>query len=112
VSVAEKEKPTTLEPAHASDEDAELGIWKRSVRYVKERYRIEDPPLVFPSGPTDEEKLSYLKTNRWPLYSFGVLSFLALSAGMWLFTISSPIFYWFGFFTALIQIYLIISYIV
>lgn len=31
---------------------------------------------------------------------------------MWLFTISSPIFYWFGFFTALIQIYLIISYIV
>lgn len=63
-----------------------------------------------PSGPTDEEKIGYLKMNRLPLYSLGLLSFLALSAGMWLFVITSVYFYWFGFFVGLLEIYLIISY--
>lgn len=69
-----------------------------------------DAPLILPSGPTDEEKVSYLKMNRLPLYSLGVIAFLALSAGMWLFVITSKYFYWFGVFVGALQIYLIISY--
>lgn len=71
---------------------------------------VEDAPLVLPSGPTDEEKYSYLKMNRVPLCATGVFSFLALSAGMWLFVITSVYFYWFGFFVVFLEIYLIISY--
>ena len=48
--------------------------------------------------------------NRIPLYTLGVFSFLSLSAGMWLFVITSKYFYWFGFFVGLLQIYLLISY--
>lgn len=72
----------------------------------------EDPKLILPTGPTDKEKYSYLKTNRAGLYVFGVVSFLSLSAGMWLFALSSVIFSWFGVFFGLLQIYLIISYAV
>ncbi|KUJ13836.1 nucleotide-diphospho-sugar transferase [Mollisia scopiformis] len=71
---------------------------------------VEDAPLILPSGTTDKEKYSYLKTNRLPLYIIGVFSFLSLSAGMWLFVITSKYFYWFGFFVGLLEIYLIISY--
>lgn len=68
------------------------------------------PPLIMPSGPTNEEKLLYLKTNRLGLYSFGVLSFLSLSAGMWLFVVSAVQFYWFGAMVILLQAYLFVSY--
>jgi cellulose synthase/poly-beta-1,6-N-acetylglucosamine synthase-like glycosyltransferase len=71
---------------------------------------VEDPPLILPSGTTDEEKYSYLKMNRVPLYTIGVFSFLSLSAGMWLFVITAPAFYWFGVLVGLLEIYLIISY--
>jgi cellulose synthase/poly-beta-1,6-N-acetylglucosamine synthase-like glycosyltransferase len=73
---------------------------------------LEEPGLVFPTGPTDEEKLKYISTNRIPLYVFGVFSFLTLSAGMWLFAVSSPIFSWYGVFVGFLNIYLIISYFV
>jgi hypothetical protein len=72
----------------------------------------EEPGLVFPTGPSDEEKLKYISTNRIPLYIFGVFSFLTLSAGMWLFAVSSPIFSWYGVFVGFLNIYLIISYFV
>lgn len=68
--------------------------------------------MILPTGPTDKEKYSYLKTNRLGLYVFGVISFLSLSVGMWLFVVSSVIFSWFGVFFALLQIYLLISYVV
>ncbi|KAF2153687.1 glycosyltransferase family 2 protein [Myriangium duriaei CBS 260.36] len=68
--------------------------------------------LILPTGPTDIEKYSYLKTNRLLLYVFGFASFLTLSAGMWLFVVSYVAFYWLGFFLGLLQIYLIISYAV
>ncbi|KAF2752905.1 nucleotide-diphospho-sugar transferase [Pseudovirgaria hyperparasitica] len=70
------------------------------------------PPLILPSGPTDVEKVSYLKTNRLFLYTFGCLSFLSLSAGMWLFVVSSIPFYWFGLMVVLLQCYLFVSYAV
>ena len=69
-----------------------------------------DPPLVLPTAPTDEEKKSYLHTNRLVLYTAGIFSFLSLTAGMWLFTISSPYFAWFGVFCGALQIYMGISY--
>lgn len=72
----------------------------------------EEPGLVLPTGPTDDEKLKYISTNRIPLYIFGVFSFLTLSAGMWLFALSAPIFAWYGVFVGFLNIYLIISYFV
>jgi cellulose synthase/poly-beta-1,6-N-acetylglucosamine synthase-like glycosyltransferase len=54
----------------------------------------------------------YVHTNRIPLYVFGVISFLTLSAGMWLFAISAPIFAWYGVFVGFLNIYLVISYFV
>lgn len=69
-----------------------------------------DPPLILPTAPTDEEKQCYLHTNRLLLYTAGVFSFLSLTAGMWLFTISSPYFAWFGVFCGALQLYMGISY--
>lgn len=71
-----------------------------------------DFELILPTGPTDKEKYSYLHTNRLLLYMFGMVSFLSLSVGMWLFVLSSVIFAWFGVFFGLLQIYLAISYLV
>jgi cellulose synthase/poly-beta-1,6-N-acetylglucosamine synthase-like glycosyltransferase len=69
-----------------------------------------DPPLILPSAPTNKEKELYLRTNRPLLYTAGVFSFLSLTAGMWLFTISSKYFAWFGVFCGALQIYMGISY--
>jgi cellulose synthase/poly-beta-1,6-N-acetylglucosamine synthase-like glycosyltransferase len=87
------------------------GFFARQYALFRATYApVEDAPLILPSGPNDEEKYSYLKMNRVFLYVIGVFSFLSLSAGMWLFVITSPAFYWFGFFVGLLEIYLIISY--
>lgn len=89
------------------------GIFRRMYLAFRRTYNpIEEPPLILPTGPTDEEKKLYLKTNRVPLYVFGVFSFLSLSAGMWLFTLSAYWFLWYGVFTAFMNLYLIISYFV
>ena len=99
------------EASTPSDDPNSKGFWARQYAVFRKTYvPIEDPPLILPSGTTDEEKYGYLKTNRLGLYIIGVFSFLSLSAGMWLFVITSKYFYWFGFFVALLEIYLIISY--
>ena len=72
----------------------------------------EEPPLVMPTCPDDNEKRMYTHTNRIILYIFGVFSFLSLCAGMWLFTLSAPMFYWYGAFAGAMTIYLFISYAV
>ncbi|KAF9012615.1 nucleotide-diphospho-sugar transferase [Cyathus striatus] len=72
----------------------------------------ESSSVILPAPPTDEEKYLYASTRRTPLYLFGTFSFLSVSVGMWFFAISSNMFYWFGVFVALIQIYLTISYVV
>lgn len=110
---APEQTPAAAAAGTSDGADAELGFFGRQMATMKRKYNpTEDPPLVLPSGPTDEEKYCYLNTRRVPLYIFGVFSFLSLSAGMWLFTISAPIFYWFGAFVGLLQIYLVISYMV
>lgn len=73
---------------------------------------IEEPPLVLPTCPTDIEKLSYIHTNRIPLYIFGIFSFLSLSAGMWLFSLCATPFYFYGAFVGFLNLYLFISYMV
>ncbi|GJC77412.1 cellulose synthase catalytic subunit [UDP-forming] [Colletotrichum liriopes] len=72
----------------------------------------EEPPLVLPVCPNDTEKLNYVHTNRILLYIFGVFSFLSLGAGMWLFALSAPAFYWYGVFAGAMCIYLLVSYAV
>ncbi|KAJ0290176.1 hypothetical protein Brms1b_005107 [Colletotrichum noveboracense] len=72
----------------------------------------EEPPLVLPVCPNDTEKLTYVHTNRILLYVFGVFSFLSLGAGMWLFALSAPAFYWYGVFAGAMCVYLLISYAV
>ncbi|KAI1073555.1 nucleotide-diphospho-sugar transferase [Whalleya microplaca] len=106
--------PEKLASESASqDVVAKKSIWSRLKNSFIETYcPREEAPLVLPSCPTDTEKLSYLHTNRIPLYCFGLLSFLSLSAGMWLFVVSSVIFCWYGVFVAFVNFYLIISYYV
>ncbi|KAF9047517.1 nucleotide-diphospho-sugar transferase [Panaeolus papilionaceus] len=70
------------------------------------------PAIILPTPPRDEEKVIYAQTRRLPLYAFGTLSFLSVSVGMWFFAVSSKLFYWFGVFVGLIQVYLVISYMV
>lgn len=87
--------------------------FKRTYHWMRRTYcPIEEPPLVLPSCPTDAEKLSYVHTNRIPLYIFGIFSFLSLSAGMWLFSLCATPFYWYGAFVGFLNIYLFISYLV
>lgn len=87
--------------------------FKRTYHWMRRTYcPIEEPPLVLPSCPTDAEKLSYVHTNRVPLYIFGIFSFLSLSAGMWLFSLCATPFYWYGAFVGFLNIYLFISYLV
>lgn len=88
-------------------------FWNRFKHAFFETYcPKEEAPLVLPTCPTDTEKLSFLHTNRIPLYFFGLLSFLSLSVGMWLFVLCSKIFLWYGVFVAFVNLYLLISYYV
>ncbi|KAK3369337.1 nucleotide-diphospho-sugar transferase [Lasiosphaeria ovina] len=80
--------------------------------FIKTYCPKEEPGLVLPTGPTDEEKTRYIHTNRVPLYIFGIISFLTLSAGMWLFVACASIFAWYGVFVGFLNLYLIISYFV
>lgn len=90
-----------------------VGFFRRLYNKFRATYApVVDPPLILPICPNDEEKYCYLRTNRIPLYILGIFAFLSLSTGMWLFTICSYIFAWFGFFVVLLQFYLIVSYFV
>ncbi|CAM9831612.1 unnamed protein product [Ectocarpus sp. 4 AP-2014] len=51
---------------------------------------------VLPCAPTDEEKVIYRDTGRFGIITCAVISFITLTWGMWLFTIVTPAFYWFG----------------
>ena len=55
------------------------------------------------------KKVLYTKTGRAFLVSAGVFSLLALSTGLWLFTIAAPYFYWFGAPTTFLMFYLLFS---
>ncbi|CAM9271549.1 unnamed protein product, partial [Ectocarpus sp. 4 AP-2014] len=52
--------------------------------------------LVLPCPPSDEEKIIYHHSGRLGLIMCAMISFAALTWGMWLFTMVTPAFYWFG----------------
>lgn len=52
-------------------------------------------------------QVSYYTTGRFFLVLFGTAAFCTLTAGMWLFTIASPYFFWFGGPTVFLMVYLI-----
>jgi cellulose synthase/poly-beta-1,6-N-acetylglucosamine synthase-like glycosyltransferase len=68
--------------------------------------------VYLPKPPTDAEKLLYLKTNRFFLYSFGISSYALLSGGMWLFILAHPAFWAYGVFVGITTFYLGISYLI
>ncbi|KAJ7614387.1 nucleotide-diphospho-sugar transferase [Roridomyces roridus] len=72
----------------------------------------DSPPIVLPYPPTADEKYQYVHTNRIPLYIFGTFSFLSISAGMWLFSLSTPDFYWFIVFGFFVEFHMMIAYAV
>ncbi|KAJ7626849.1 nucleotide-diphospho-sugar transferase [Roridomyces roridus] len=62
-------------------------------------------PVVLPTPPSDAEKYSYLSGRRFVLHCFGVLAFLSLHLGAWLFALSSSEFLWFLPFVVVVQLY-------
>ncbi|CAM9197832.1 unnamed protein product, partial [Scytosiphon promiscuus] len=67
--------------------------------------------IVLPCAPSDEEKVLYYDSGRFGLVACALVAFLALSWGMWLFTIVMPAFYWFGVPAAFLVFYTAAHYI-
>lgn len=61
------------------------------------------------TSPTSQETTLYLNSGRRSYYIFGITSTLSLLTGLFLFSISSPMFYWFGLLTLLVSFYLLLS---
>eukprot|EP00903_Cladosiphon_okamuranus_P011009 g10398.t1 len=66
----------------------------------------EPGQIVLPCAPSDDEKVLYDRTGRLGLVACAIVAVIALSSGMWLFTLVSPAFYWFGAPSAFIVFYL------
>ncbi|CAM9256681.1 unnamed protein product, partial [Choristocarpus tenellus] len=77
---------------------------------VQENVKTLNEDLILPCAPSDEEKEAYYATGRIFLVTFGIISLVALSTGMWLFVLSSVYFYWFGVPAAFFMTYLLLSY--
>ena len=48
----------------------------------------------------------YHETDRVGLVCFALMSFFTMSAGMWLFTLVTPAFYWFGVPAVFVMVYM------
>ncbi|KAJ7775932.1 nucleotide-diphospho-sugar transferase [Mycena maculata] len=70
------------------------------------------PAVILPYAPTDGEKYIYAKTRRLPLYFFGTFSFLSISAAIWLFSLSTPAFYWFAPAGFIVEFHMVVAYII
>jgi cellulose synthase/poly-beta-1,6-N-acetylglucosamine synthase-like glycosyltransferase len=64
-----------------------------------------EPDVVLPTAPTDKEKYGFIQTYRPLFCAAGIFAFLCTSAGLWLFTLSAPQFYWFGIIATLLQVH-------
>ncbi|CAM9911429.1 unnamed protein product, partial [Ascophyllum nodosum] len=67
--------------------------------------------LVLSCPPTDEEKVLYYSTSRAAVLTLGSIALLVVLAGMTLFTVSTPIFYWFGVPTVFVLVYACCHYL-
>ena len=68
-------------------------------------YLTREPEVVLPTSPTDKEKHGYIRTYRPLFCAAGVFAFMCTSAGLWLFTLSAPQFYWFGIVATILQVH-------
>lgn len=68
--------------------------------------------MYLPKAPDDVEKYLYLRGHRPVVYSLGLVSFVSLCMGMWLFVFASASFAWFAVFAVIITAYLGLSYLV
>ncbi|KAL5599118.1 hypothetical protein FOVSG1_006930 [Fusarium oxysporum f. sp. vasinfectum] len=102
----------TAAPSEAETETKpKSGFFSRIYNGFRNIYSpLEEPALVLPTAPNDTEKLEYINMCRYVFFFFGILSFLALGAGMWLFTITAPFYYWYALFATIICVYLFLSY--
>jgi len=97
--------------------ESRKGLWKKMIDdgkidlIINENSGMLDQSLVFPSPPTDEEKVLYHKSGKGLIVSMGVFSFSALILGMWLFVLTSPYFYFFGAVALFVMVYLFVSYL-
>ncbi|KAF9773213.1 hypothetical protein IL306_009018 [Fusarium sp. DS 682] len=102
---------TETPPEAETDTKAKPGLFRRIYIGFRNIYSpLEEPALVLPTAPNDIEKLDYINMGRYVFFFFGILSFLALGAGMWLFTITAPFYYWYALFATIICVYLFLSY--
>jgi len=85
---------------------AKMGFFETIKTYIQANYFVVDasPEIVLPEAPTEEEKMSFTQTHRAFVVLMGIFAFLSSSAGLWLFSISGPAFYWFGACCALSQV--------
>lgn len=71
---------------------------------------ILDDNIILPSPPTAYEKYLYVKSGRWMINTFGLVSSSSLMLGMWLFVIATGT-YWFSVFLAVTTVYFFSSYL-
>lgn len=79
-------------------------VWGLSGWLHRHYYLTEEPALVLPSAPTDEEKVLYLVRHRAILVCVGIFTFMASSFGMWLCTTHGETFYLIGAIVAFSQL--------
>lgn len=85
---------------------------ERISAYLNHHYHLtREPELVLPSAPSDEEKYGFIQTHRALFCTAGILAFLCSTVGLWLFTLSSPYFYWFGGIATILQIHVSIYHL-
>ena len=87
------------------------GIRKRIVDAYRKNYcprRV--PNLVFPTGPTNKEKYSYLDMKRNYLVICGTVAVLSLAIGGWMMAKADPIYAWYAVFIFVTQFYLFVSF--
>ncbi|KAK7227579.1 hypothetical protein V2G26_015582 [Clonostachys chloroleuca] len=107
----ESSGPEKVETTQHASKDTKPGFFWRSYNSIRDIYSpTDEPPLVLPTCPNDDGKLSYLNKGRITFFSFGISSFLALGSGIWLFTITAPYYHWLGLFAFINCVYLFLSY--
>jgi len=115
---SKKSGTSTDSTRSTSTTESRKSLWNKMIEdgkidlIINENSGMLDQDLVFPSPPTDKEKVMYHKSGKVLIVSMGVFSFTALVLGMWLFALTSPYFYFFCVIALFIMIYLSVSYLV
>ncbi|KAL9130969.1 MAG: hypothetical protein Q9217_000958 [Psora testacea] len=105
--------PASKEKVPETATEHSRGPWRKLVDEYRKNYCPKtSPPLVLPKPPTEEEKYTYVKMNRFFLMVCGMLSLLALAAGAWLFIKASPWYCWYAIYAFISEYYLFTSFLI